>query len=484
MADSGTTGDALADYNESPQDKLRDLTARATAFYAVKKYEEAAECYSEATELQAEVNGEMSEDNADLLFFYGRCLFHVAQKSSTVLGGTAASVQLKGSDKKPSRKRKANGNIKPESSTAATDPPTSLQPITETSEPADVVPSETVNANETKSEKPYFHIEGDAADWDDSDQEEEGDDDAEGEGDEDEEVEDDFNNAYEILDFSRVLYLRKLDSRLAETDEKSKPAEETRILKTKISDIYDLQAEINLEGEKYAEAETDLRSCLELKKDLYPLGNAILAECHYKLSLALEAASQVQQRDQDGNPVGEISIDWDKRKEAAAHQEEAIKSCKLRIEQEQKDLEAIPADKQKDKQKAQENIDDVMDIMQAMEQRLEELKKPPVSIKAETEKDMQQELMGTVLGQMLGAGSSSMDEQKAKLAEVIAGANDLTGMVKRKKPKPATNGDQTVAPAETAVNGKGKRKIEEVESDKTQPHTDTVKKVRIEDVID
>ena len=103
--------------DESPQERLADLTAQATALYAVKKYEEAAELYSEATEVQAEVNGEMAEDNADLLFAYGRCLFRVAQKTSTVLGGTAASTQLKGGEKKPSKKRKANGTIKTESNT-------------------------------------------------------------------------------------------------------------------------------------------------------------------------------------------------------------------------------------------------------------------------------------------------------------------------------------------------------------------------------
>ena len=471
---------------ENPQEQLTDLTARATALYAVKKYDEAAELYSQATELQAEINGEMHEDNADLLFSYGKCLFKVAQKTSTVLGGTAASAQLKNSDKKPSKKRRANGAIKAESSKTPAAPSTSLEAVTETSEPADVIPAEDAQPEESnsKSDKPLFHIEGDAADWDDSEEEEEVE--AEdGEGEEEEEEEDDFNTAYEILDLSRVLYLRKIESKSSQPDSES----ELRTIKTRLADVYDLQAEINLEGEKYDACVSDWRSCLELGLEIYQPDNAYLSECHYKLSLALEQESQVQQRDTDGNPVGEISIDWKIRNAAALHQEKAIESSKLRVAREEKELTAISEDKKAERQKAQEQIDDVKDIIQAMEQRLEELKKPPVSLKAETEKDMAQELMGSVLGQMLGGGAAGKDEQKAKLAEVMAGANDLSGMVKRKKPKPASveHDDSAVnkeATTATVVNGNGKRKIEHVESETPNGQTETVKKVRIEDVID
>lgn len=491
----------------SLQEKLKDLTAQATALYAIKKYEEASELYSEATEIQAEVNGEMSEDNADLLFAYGRCLFHVAQKTSTVLGGTAASAQLKGSDKKPSKKRKANGSLKTETgpSTTSAEPSTSVQSVVETAQPADVVPVEDAEPKESKpstTDKPFFQIEGDAADWADSDEEEDG---AEEDGEEaEEEEEDDFNTSFEILDLSRVLYIRKLDSLKATQPPPDDLTQQTTHLNTRLSDIYDLQAEISLEGERFSAAVNDLHSCLELKLQLYPTESSHLAECHYKLSLALEAASQVQQRDADGNPVGEIEIDWPMRNEAAAEQAKAIESCKLRVAQETKELEAISAEKEKERTKAKENIDDVEDMIQAMVQRLEELKKPPVSVKAEAEKEAAQEFMGTVLGQMLGANGAgtSKEEQKAKLAEIVSGANDLTGMVKRKKPKPAVAAEPEAVPVpvpeiEPEVNGKGKgkRSIDEVEEAEgfRNSHGDAigaskeevpVKKVRIEDVID
>ena len=70
--------------------QLDDLKAQATLKYAVKDYNAAAELYSEATELQAELNGEMSSRNAELLYNYGRCLYHVAVKNSDVLGSKVA----------------------------------------------------------------------------------------------------------------------------------------------------------------------------------------------------------------------------------------------------------------------------------------------------------------------------------------------------------------------------------------------------------
>lgn len=72
---------------------LDDLKARATLKYSVKDYNAAAELYSEATELQAELNGEMSSQNAELLYKYGRCLYHVAVKNSDVLGSRVSGEQ-------------------------------------------------------------------------------------------------------------------------------------------------------------------------------------------------------------------------------------------------------------------------------------------------------------------------------------------------------------------------------------------------------
>lgn len=82
---------------------LADLAAKGATLYAHKNYEEAAEVFARASELQAELNGETAPDNADVLFHYGRSLFRVGQSKSDVLGGAAAS------EKKPPAAQPANG---------------------------------------------------------------------------------------------------------------------------------------------------------------------------------------------------------------------------------------------------------------------------------------------------------------------------------------------------------------------------------------
>src|SRR5688500_12887499 len=47
-------------------------SAKGAAWYAHKNYAEAAEVYSRASILQAELNGETSPDKAEILFHYGR----------------------------------------------------------------------------------------------------------------------------------------------------------------------------------------------------------------------------------------------------------------------------------------------------------------------------------------------------------------------------------------------------------------------------
>ena len=80
--------------DEDPKSRkvtLADLSAKATTLYAHRQYEEAAEVFSRASVLQAELNGETAPENADILFHYGRCLFKVGQSKSDVLGGPAAA---------------------------------------------------------------------------------------------------------------------------------------------------------------------------------------------------------------------------------------------------------------------------------------------------------------------------------------------------------------------------------------------------------
>lgn len=399
---------------ESPQpsfEVLIDLSARATALYAVKKFEEAAELYSQATEIQSQLNGEMNPKNADLLFSYGRCLFYLAQKTSTVLGDTAASAQLKTNvGEKKGKKRKADGQIKEETTASSED-----------------------------TTKPLFRITGDENFNDSSDDEEE-------QGEEEEE-EDDFNTAFEILDLARLLYMKQFEE-VPTTEEKR-----TKELQTRLADLYDLQAEISLEGDRFDAAAEDLRSCLDLKLKVYPPESSFLTECHFKLSVVLEAASQVQSNDSK-----KVEVDWKLRNEAVEQMQKAIESCKLRVAKEKAEFDAIPDEQADAKKKAQAEVDDVQDMLEAMEQRLEELKKPPVSVEEEAKKEARTAMVGSVLGSLLGY---SEDEQKAKIAEIAAGANDLSGMVKRKKPQPSsTSSKKRVADREEEDAGSKKAKVD------------------------
>lgn len=109
---SDTAGDAPDAFFEDDDDikskrvTLADLSAKGTALYAHKSYEEATEIFSRASVLQAEINGETAPENAEILFHYGRSLFKVGQSKSDVLGGSAPTTE-----KKPS-KSKANGQHK------------------------------------------------------------------------------------------------------------------------------------------------------------------------------------------------------------------------------------------------------------------------------------------------------------------------------------------------------------------------------------
>jgi hypothetical protein len=101
------------------QAQLEQLKASATQQYSLKNYSAAAEFYSEAAEVQDKVNGEMSPDNSDLLYQYGRCLYHLGVSKSDVLGGKVAGNN-NGSEE-PKRKKRKTAAPAAESSAAGAD---------------------------------------------------------------------------------------------------------------------------------------------------------------------------------------------------------------------------------------------------------------------------------------------------------------------------------------------------------------------------
>jgi HAT1-interacting factor 1 len=140
---------------------LADLCAKGTALYAHKKYEEATECFAKAAELQAEINGEMSPENSEILFLYGRSLFKVGQSKSDVLGGKAPA------EKKPP---KPLGKTAKKAEAVQTETP--AERITEEGVAIIANQAEGAKSEETvEGKKPLFQFTGDE-NFDDSDDEE------------------------------------------------------------------------------------------------------------------------------------------------------------------------------------------------------------------------------------------------------------------------------------------------------------------------
>ena len=377
--DPGSTTPA-APTTEDAAIKLNDLITHATALYAKKSYAEAADLYSEATALQAEINGEMDTANADLLYAYGRCLYKVAVDKSDVLGDKVAGDPKKGQQPNENTKDKDRRRGNGEGSSTR---PIMAEAIAGTNEGEDRTAEGIVTAvveekdgpimdkaTRTATNKPFFQITGDE-NWEDSDD----DDDAEaadGEASETHEAqEDDFANAYEILDVARVLLDRRLQG-LLEAQGKGKGTTENaeaRQVKERLADTYDLQAEISLENERFTEAIPDERKSLQLKQELYPPESELIAEAHYKLSLALEFASVTIEKDENGDPKPgqNAQVDEKMRAEAVAEMEAAIASTKSRVRNEEKALSSLDEEERQTKAK---KIAEVKEIVEEMEQRV------------------------------------------------------------------------------------------------------------------
>ncbi|OCK75036.1 hypothetical protein K432DRAFT_362740 [Lepidopterella palustris CBS 459.81] len=432
--------------------KLAELTAAANLQYSLKNYIAAADLFSEATELQAELNGEMAPENADLLYQYGRCLFKVAVAKSDVLGGKVTSEEKP--DKRSAKKPKAQE--------------TEMSAGTSKANGADGH-LESGSKEDSIGSKPYFQLTGDE-NWTDS----EDSDDADGEpGAEADAEDDDFANAYEILDFGRILLSRQLEMLTAASAAtgqgkgksiavpKTEDTPEIRHVKERLADTHDLQAEISLENERFTDAISDTRAALELRQQLYPPESSFLAEAHYKLSLALEFASVTAVREaqrEQGTAGGEAAeVDMELRREAGVEMEAAIESLELRLKKEQAELSSLSGEKQ---EKHQRSIDDAKEMLDEMKQRLHDLRADPKQTNPlAVLGDSADPVFGGLLGSILGADPAA---QKARIEEAAKNANDLSNLVRHKKKAP------TEDPKNDSVNGSGsgssKRKLE-VEKD-------------------
>ncbi|KAK2735632.1 hypothetical protein FQN57_001178 [Myotisia sp. PD_48] len=380
--------------------RIEQLVKFAAAKEATKDYSDAADLYSQASELQSQLYGDMALENADVLYSYGKCLYHVGVERSDVLGGKiAVPAAERGGESTETSSERAKG-----ASTSSL-----IKDAVSRATAEDKLPHSTPPAINSGATKPLFQFTGDE-NFELSDDEDQ--DDKQEVAPVDDEDDDDFANAFEILDMSRLLYNRKITDLGHNGD-----VNELRRLKERLADTHDLQAEILLEGEKFMDAASDLELSLKIKEELFPLEDPIVAECHYKLSLALEFASLPDAGSAQDGTSNDISSHYDSttRERAASHMKMAIKSCRARILKEKSHLEAD--DTQNDETaKIRRTIVEVEDIASDMEQRLLDLSQPPVSIP------------GLEDGKDGRAAASLID-----LEDLSKVANDLSGLVKRKK---------------------------------------------------
>jgi len=440
---------ALDETEEIPRtkEKLDELSKAASIHYSTKNFAAAAENYADAVEIQAELHGEMAPQNAELLFYYGRALYKVAVAKSDVLGNKVVQEDKK----KPKSKKAENGEngVGPGAAKAE-------------------------QKEESVETKPYFHLQGDE-NWIDSDEEDM--DEPEGEQ---EEEEDDFGNAYEVFELSRVLYSRQLEA-LPENDAsdkgkgKAELSPQARKLKERIADCHGFLVEISLENERFHDAISDARASLALQEELHPFHHENVTEAHYSLSLALEFASVSKVReDQTGRPSEDANaapqaeddkdgVDWELRKEAAEETNRAVASLEARLHKEEMALSSNTLTPEQKKEK-QAIIEDKKSMLEDLKARHTDLQSDP------TQQDFDSidpSVMQGLLGGLLGADAAT---QKAKLAEAAMSANDVTGLVKAKKKEKAPV--PTTASASTTT-GNSKRKLEVDGSDAKEKRAKT-----------
>ncbi|EAQ85844.1 hypothetical protein CHGG_07097 [Chaetomium globosum CBS 148.51] len=408
---------------------LADLSAKAAALYSQKQYEDASEVYAQAAEMQAEMNGEMNPENAEILFLYGRALFKVGQSNSDVLGGKAPETK-----KQPKPAKAATSK---NGSAAATASKTSGAVEAVDDAAAQGAANQENEEPKPEQKKALFQFQGDENFTDSEEEEAE-----EGEGEEEEEEEDDLAVAFEILDLARLLFNKRLEDLQAEDEahqgkgkEVAEPGNDSaavKHIKERLGDTHDLLAEISLENERYPNAITDSRASLKYKEELYPFESEIIAEAHFKLSLALEFASATKASDDTtGGGEGE-HIDQGLRDEAASALEAAINSTKLKLQN--KEVELTTLHNPDDNEATRRQIADVKEILADMEQRLVDLRKPPVDINA-------------ALGIPAAPTPEVSEEVKQK-------AKDLSGLVrkKRKAEEPEEGGAKKVREGDAGQN--------------------------------
>lgn len=107
---------------------------------------------------------------------------------------------------------------------------------------------------------------------------------------------------------------------------------------------------------------------MKYKEELYPPESEVLAEAHFKLSLALEFASVTTTAEETAAGTGPKPVDEALRQEAADELEKAIASTKLKLDGKEVDLAMLHAPEDNDLTRKQ--IAEVKELIADMEQRV------------------------------------------------------------------------------------------------------------------
>lgn len=105
-----------------------------------------------------------------------------------------------------------------------------------------------------------------------------------------------------------------------------------------------------------------------MKKEMYPPESEVLAEAHFKLSLALEFASVTTTQEEGAPAADQAPFDEKLREEAISELEAAIASTRLKLQAKEVELAEMANPEENVATKA--SINDVKDIIEDMEQRV------------------------------------------------------------------------------------------------------------------
>lgn len=378
--------------------EVSKLVADGSKAYGEKNYELASEKYGEACQIYNETT---QEEDPELLFLYGKALFQNAVSRSEVFGGDTSNLKdnnnqsKKNDEKEDHEDDEQEGDELPEGDNFQfhdADVPE------EDNDAADAELEDKLDGN--------LQVKDNVTEEEEEQQQQEED----NGGEHQEEEQSDFEVAWEILDLTRSIWEKELESISDEAKSLTKPydcdsnastSSYIRLIK-KLAETYDILGEVSLEAENFPQAALDLEKCLELRQDIYDKNSSLISESHYKLSLALEFCVE----------------DESSREKATNHTKLAIESIKARNI------------KETDPQVKKTNLDLIKDL----EIRYQELKKDP----NEDIKIDQLNVLKGILGQ---ASDDSVTPNKSTTINqlpVKRKVNDLNAVVKKKKPSKDT----------------------------------------------